>query len=216
MRYTTVFFDLDDTLYPGSNGLWSTIRDRMGLYMHERLGFPAEEVPAIRKQYYEKYGTTLRGLQIHHKVDADDYLAFVHDLPLTDYLQPDPSLRRMILSLPQERWIFTNADGDHARRVLAVLELGGCFSGIIDIRALGFSCKPEVGAYRRALELAGSPSPGRCVLLDDSPSNLASAGLLGITTILVSANGKVSSQAGYTIPVLSALPDVFPELWEVD
>lgn len=215
MRYTTVFFDLDDTLYPGSNGLWSTIRDRMGLYMHERLGFPAGEVPAIRKQYYEKYGTTLRGLQIHHKVDADDYLAFVHDLPLKDYLQPDPSLCQLILSLPQERWIFTNADADHARRVLDVLELGGCFSGIIDIRALGFACKPEVGAYQRALELAGNPAPTRCVLLDDSPSNLAPATQLGFTTVLVSANGKVASPVSFIISELSALPGVLPELWEV-
>jgi putative hydrolase of the HAD superfamily len=215
MHYSTVFFDLDDTLYPGSNGLWSTIRDRMGLYMHERLGFPTEQVPAIRKQYYEKYGTTLRGLQIHHQVDADEYLAYVHDLPLRDYLQPAPGLRQMILSLPQQRWVFTNADADHARRVLAMLDLSGCFSGIIDIRALDFACKPELQAYQRALALAGSPSPVGCVLLDDSPANLAPAGQLGFTTVLVSANGSAQTTAGYSVPDPLALPTTLPQLWEV-
>jgi pyrimidine 5'-nucleotidase len=139
MSYTTLFFDLDDTLYPGSNGLWALIRERMGWYMVEVLGLPESEVPALRRKYYETYGTTLRGLQIHHQVDVDDYLHYVHDLPLEQFLQPNPELRALLLSLPQQRWIFTNADADHARRVMSVLGVQDCFTGIIDIRAIGFS-----------------------------------------------------------------------------
>ncbi len=58
-------------------------------------------------------GTTMRGLQIHHQIDTDDYLAYVHDLPLHDYLYPNPQLRSLLTSLPQRRWIFTNADADY-------------------------------------------------------------------------------------------------------
>ena len=43
---------------------------------------PVEEVDILRRNYFEQYGTTLRGLQIHHQVDTDEYLAYVHDLPL--------------------------------------------------------------------------------------------------------------------------------------
>jgi putative hydrolase of the HAD superfamily len=88
MSYTTLFFDLDDTLYSPKNGLWLAIRERMGEYMAERLGLPRDEIPAIRHLYYTTYGTTLRGLQRHYQVDSDDYLAYVHDLPLERYLQP--------------------------------------------------------------------------------------------------------------------------------
>ena len=107
MPFTTLFFDLDDTLYPNSAGLWAAIRERMSLYMIERLKLPAEEVPGLRRFYYETYGTTLRGLQKHYHIDAEDYLAFVHDLPLETYLEPDAEARPILLSLPQERWIFT-------------------------------------------------------------------------------------------------------------
>ncbi len=212
MRFTTLFFDLDDTLYASTTGLWDAIRDRMTRYMSERLGLPEAQIPALRRQYYETYGTTLRGLQAHHHVDADDYLAYVHDLPLHDYLRPAPELRRILLSLPQRRWIFTNADAAHARRVLAEIGLSDCFQGVIDIRAIGFSCKPERSAYLKALELAGEADPCACVFFDDSPRNLAPARELGFFTILV-GSGEPDPAACRSVGSLHQLPGVVPELW---
>jgi pyrimidine 5'-nucleotidase len=194
--------------------VWKIIRERVALYMVERLGLPADQVPHMRRQYFEAYGTTLRGLQHHHQVDADDYLAYVHDLPLEQYLRPDPALRRMLLSLPQPRWIFTNADAFHAHRVLNVLGLPDCFTGIIDIRAVDFACKPEPEAYRRALECAGSTDPSRSVLFDDSISNLGGAHRLGFTTVWINPNGELHPDADYTLPDLLALPQAMPELWQ--
>lgn len=213
MTFTTVFFDLDDTLYPSHCGLWQLIRERMGLYMHERLGLSKEDIPALRHHYYTTYGTTLRGLQQHHKVDVDEYLAYVHDIPLRDYIGPAPELKSLIASMPQRRWIFTNADANHARRVLEVLGLGDCFEGIIDICALSFSCKPEPQAYLRALELAGGPSPEECVLLDDALANLAPARQMGFTTVLIGENGKENLAATYTSPSVLELPRILPGLW---
>jgi putative hydrolase of the HAD superfamily len=213
MSYTTLFFDLDDTLYPGSNGLWALIRARMGRYMVEVLGLPESEVPALRRKYYETYGTTLRGLQIHHRVDADDYLHYVHNLPLEQFLQPNPALRALLLSLPQQRWIFTNADADHARRVISVLGLQECFAGTIDIRALDFACKPEPAAYRRALAMVGDPAPEACVLLDDSVSNLAGARQIGFSTVWVGQNGASHPAAQVTLLGLLDLPQKLPSLW---
>jgi putative hydrolase of the HAD superfamily len=212
MGYTTLFFDLDGTLYPNNTGLWDAIRVRMTQYMLERLNLPKENVPNLRRQYFERYGTTLRGLQIHHGVDANAYLAYVHDLPLEKYLRAEPRLRVMLESLPQHKWIFTNADSDHAQRVLAILELADCFSGIVDVRALEFQCKPEIQAYRMALELAGELDPQRCILIDDSPSNLAPAHEIGFTTVLVGEDENCPA-ADYRISHLFELPQVVPELW---
>jgi pyrimidine 5'-nucleotidase len=213
MRYTTIFFDLDDTLYQSSTGLWEVIRSRMGRYMAERLGLPEDEIPRLRRSYYETYGTTLRGLQKHHQVDPRDYLEYVHHIPVETYLEPAPQVRKLLLSLPQQRWIFTNADANHARRVLRVLGLDDCFKGIIDVWAMDFACKPESEAYRKALELAGKPHPGNCVLLDDSSSNLARAGQMGFTTVLVGSDGP-HPVAGFTISNLLELPEALPQLWD--
>lgn len=212
MKYSTLFFDLDDTLYPSSSGLWSLIRERMSLYMQERMNLPASEIPTLREKYYRSYGTTLRGLQMHHDVDANDYLSYVHDLQLEQYLQPNPGLREILLSLPQKRWIFTNADSRHAGRVLKVLGLDDCFDGIIDIYALNFVCKPATSAYLKALKIAGDINSQQCVVLDDSPSNLKTAQELGFCTVLI--NSKDDHQSDYCLSSLNELPAVMPQLWE--
>jgi putative hydrolase of the HAD superfamily len=221
MRFQTLFFDLDDTLYPSRTGLWNAIRDRMGLYMHERLHIPWEDIPHLRIHYLETYGTTLRGLQHFHSVDTEEYLAFVHDLPLDRYLYPEPENRSLLLSLPQPKWIFTNADDAHARRVLAVLNLVDCFQGIIDLHALGFFCKPEKETYLRALKIAGTDNPSRCVILDDSVRNLVPARELGFTTVLVHnhTSNLIPSQdhtVDYVIDHPRALREILPELWELE
>jgi len=213
MSYSTLFFDLDDTLYPNACGLWSAIRERMGLYMVERLGLPADRVPEMRRCYFEHYGTTLRGLQIHHQVDADEYLAYVHDLPLDDYLHPSPEVYELIRSLPQRRYIFTNADANHARRVLQQLALQDLFPAIIDIRAMEWVCKPDEAAYRAALKLAGDPDPQACLMIDDSPANLAPARRLGLTTVLVSAKDGQHPAATHIISSLLELRSNVPDLW---
>ena len=214
MSLTTLFFDLDDTLYSSTTRLWEAIRARMGQYMHERLGLPLEQVPGLRRYYFTTYGTTLRGLQKHYQVDADDYLAYVHDLPLRQYIQPAPELRTLIASLAQPCWVFTNADANHAGRVLAVLGLSDCFAGVIDVRAIQFACKPEPVAYQRALEIAGNPPAQNCVLIDDSPANLAPARQMGFTTVLVRPDGGPDPAAHHTIPALLDLRQALPGLWD--
>src|SRR5687767_9363210 len=70
MQSTTIFFDLDDTLYPASAGLWKAIKERMNDYMREHLDIPEHEIKPLREKYFLQYGTTLRGLQAHHSVDT--------------------------------------------------------------------------------------------------------------------------------------------------
>lgn len=215
MRFKSLYFDLDDTLYPSGSGLWDAIRDRMNVYMQKYIDLPLDEITRIRQGYLERYGTTLRGLQAHYDIDAEDYLAFVHDLPLEEYIHPDPDLRKILLSLPQHRWIFTNSDYNHANRVLNILGLTGCFDGIIDIVAVDFDCKPDKAAYEKALRIAGDENPTDCVIFDDSVRNLAPAQALGFYTILIGKNGS-EPEADKVIPSLHDLHSCLPQLWEQD
>lgn len=189
----TIFFDLDDTLYPASCGLWRDIRGRIDLYMRERLAIPEEQVMPLRRHYYETYGTALRGLEREYPLDKADFLAFVHDLPLADYLKPNPLLRTVIESIPAKKIIFTNADTAHAGRVLTALGLQGCFDGIVDVLAVSPYCKPMPESFEIALRLAGQPDPRHCVILDDMPRTTLAARRLGMFSVLVSENGASSA-----------------------
>ncbi len=213
MPFRSLYFDLDDTLYPASSGLWDAIRERMNLYMQRMIDLPLPEIVLLRQGYLEKFGTTLRGLEADYQVDRDEYLAFVHDLPLEKYIQPDPRLHELLVSLPEKRWVFTNADANHASRVLGILGVQDCFDGIIDIRAIDFACKPEKVAYQRALAISGEHNPADSIIFDDSVRNLAPARQLGFYTILVGKDGLIPA-VDRAIPSLHALHDHMPELWE--
>ncbi|CAG1010813.1 pyrimidine and pyridine-specific 5'-nucleotidase [Anaerolineales bacterium] len=184
MRFTTIFFDLDDTLYPSHVGLWSAIKARMNDYMSQHMNIPIGEIPKLREKYYLQYGTTLHGLQKHHNVDVQDYLAYVHDLPLADYLTPDPVLRSIIASLPTRNLIFTNADAAHAERVLATLNLRDLFTAIVDVNAIDPYCKPMPESFGIAMKTAGETDPSHCVMIDDLGRTTRAAKQAGLSSIL--------------------------------
>ncbi len=213
MKIHTIFFDLDSTLYPESNGMWKKIRQRIDLYMHERMGMSFDEIPELRHRYFVNYGTTLRGLQAHFSIDQQDYLDFVHDLPLDEYLKPEPHLRENLLSIPHHRWIFTNSDLDHVERVLNKMQVQDCFDGIVDVWALDPFCKPQAEAYQLALEIARAPDARACVFLDDSIRNLTPAHEAGFFTVFVGENGS-NPAADRSIPDIHALRQGVPELWD--
>jgi len=156
----------------------------MNLFMRERLCLPEAEIPALREQYFKTYGTTLRGLQQHHQVDTAEYLAYVHDLPLQDFLTPNPILREVIASLPTHKLIFTNADIPHARRVLKTLELDDLFDTIVDVNAVAPYCKPMPESFAIAMELADEPDPRKCVMIDDLPRTTRAALQVGMASLL--------------------------------
>ena len=179
-----LLFDLDDTLYPQSNGVWDMVRDRINRYLQEVLGFPTEDVPALRHRLWQQYGTTLRGLQEEFAVDMDAFLDYVHDVPLETILKPNAELNNILSQFTQRKVIFTNANTAHAQRVLRALDIEDHFDCIVDIYAMQPFCKPQTEAFHKALALI-EHKPETCLLIDDSPKNLETARSLGLSIVSV-------------------------------
>lgn len=211
-RLSHVLFDLDETLYPRSSGLMAAINNRIGLYMLERLGMEAPLVQRLRPEYFRRYGTTMRGLSIHHGIDCDDYLAFVHDLPVADYIEADPELDAALERIPYRKSIFTNASRAHARRVLEALGVERHFDSIYDVAAVGYESKPALSAYAHvAADLAIQSE--ECVLVDDAMRNLTPARELGMATVLVDDRQQapvegVDALVHRAAQVADVLPDI--------
>jgi putative hydrolase of the HAD superfamily len=213
MAYKTIFFDLDDTLYDKDSGVWSVVRERIEGYMHERVGLSLAEIPTKRQGYLQDYGTTLRGLTIDYQIDPDDYLVYVHEVPIEDMIRPNLALAEMLEQLPQRKWIFTNASLAHARRVLSALGISDHFEGILDIKAFGYRNKPDAGVYTYGLERAGETNALQSLFLDDISANLAPAKQLGAGTVLVGSR-EPHPVADHSIMRVEELLSVLPALVE--
>jgi putative hydrolase of the HAD superfamily len=203
-------FDLDDTLYPRSAGVMQAIGGRIHQYIVERLCLDEETSVRLRQDYLARYGTTMRGLIAHHQIDPEDYLEYVHQVPLADLLNPAPWLDTTLSEIPAEKVVFTNATREHASRVLQTMGIERHFTRIVDIRDMDYRSKPHPTAYQRLLALLGA-RPEACLLVDDSARNLRPAWELGMTTVLV-GDGHLEDGVDFVIEEVAEVGSVVSQL----
>ena len=194
-------FDLDNTLYRADSDLFAQIDARMCDFVSRLLDVPLDEAKRIQKDYYRDHGTTLNGLIRRHNIDPESFLDFVHDIDLS-VLAPDAALNEAIAGLPGKRFVFTNGCRNYARRVLERVGLMSSIDDLWDIRAIAFSPKPEMAAYRTVLAGAGI-APEHCAMFEDVARNLVPAHELGMTTVWLN-NGSVWSKQGPEYPVAAS------------
>ena len=146
----TWVFDLDNTLYPHHVNLWQQVDARIGEFVSAWLKITRDEARVIQKDYYKRYGTTMRGMMTEHGVRADDYLAYVHKIDHSP-LEPNPAMGAAIAKLPGRKLILTNGSTDHAAAVLARLGIGEHFEAVFDIIAAELEPKPAPQTYQKFL-----------------------------------------------------------------
>lgn len=202
-----LLFDLDDTLYPATLGVVARIDRRINEYLAARLSIPAADVDGMRRRFWRDHGTTLRGLMERYHVDPDDYLAYVHDLDLSDLLGPDSRLGEMLDRLPQRKAVFTNASRRHARNVLDLLGITDRFEAVLGLEDHRYVPKPFPEAYQGVLARLGA-SGRDCVFVEDSLKNLAPARTLGMRTVWVAGPKREPGEVDHVIATVHELESV--------
>jgi len=195
----TWVFDLDNTLYPHHLNLWQQVDERIREFVAKFLDIGREEAFRVQKDYYRRYGTTMRGLMTEHGLNPDDFLDFVHEIdhsPLT----PDPTLGAAIEALPGRKLILTNGTRKHADAVIRRLAIHHHFEDVFDIVAAELEPKPQPQTYDRFLKAHGV-DPASAAMFEDLARNLAVPHALGMTTVLVVPPGT---------------REVFRESWELE
>jgi putative hydrolase of the HAD superfamily len=204
-----ILFDLDNTLYPKSLGIFDRIVDRIRGYMEVRLGYDKSLARELRQEYIRKYGSTLRGLMIHQQVDALDYLDYVHDVGVENSLFPNPALADLLQSISCPKAIFTSSHRAHAQKVLGCLGVEQHFSRIFDILFTNNIPKPNPEPYRQILDCLRLDG-NRCMMIEDLPANLIPAKELGMRTVLVGESpGGLADFVDYEIRDILDLKKAF-------
>jgi putative hydrolase of the HAD superfamily len=179
----TWVFDLDNTLYPHHLNLWQQVDARIRDYIVGFLKVTHDEAFRVQKDYYRRYGTTMRGLMEEHGLDPEKFLEVVHEIdhsPLT----PDPPLGAAIAALPGRKLILTNGTRAHAEAVMRRLEIDEHFEDVFDIAAAELEPKPRPQVYARFLS-RHAVDPARTAIFEDLARNLEVPHVLGMITVLV-------------------------------
>lgn len=206
--YHTLVIDLDNTIYPESSGLMQAISARINLFMLDIMGLNPAEINILRTQFKQNYGTTLQGLYDRYKIDKNEYLAFVHDIDISQHLSPDDRLPRVLETYPQKKVIFSNADRNHINKVLDFLDITSLFDLIIDVHAVSPFVKPQPESFDKSLDLLGFSDWSGCVFIDDYLPNIQGAVSKGLFCIQV--NESLETEYPHKISRLCELPEIVP------
>ncbi|NWG23313.1 MAG: pyrimidine 5'-nucleotidase [Pseudorhodoplanes sp.] len=195
----TWVFDLDNTLYPHHLNLWQQVDERIRNYIADFLKITHDEAFRLQKDYYRRYGTSMRGMMTEHGMKPDDFLAFVHEIDHSP-LVPNAALGDALEKLPGRKLILTNGTRAHAAAVMKRLDIDRHFEDVFDIAAADLEPKPLPKVYDRFLARHGV-DPTKAAMFEDLARNLSVPHALGMTTVLVVPEGT---------------REVFREGWELE
>ena len=176
-------FDLDNTLYSGKTKVFQQIDKKMSQFISEKLNVDIKKAKEIQKSYFYEYNTTLNGMIKNHKIDANEFLEFVHDIDI-NFLKNDTALKKEMEMLDGKKIIFTNGSKKHAMNVTKKIGIQHCFDDIFDIVDSDFVPKPSIEPYKKLVE-KHKIDPKLCVFVEDIARNLKPAYEMGMKTIWV-------------------------------
>ena len=177
-------FDLDNTMYDINLGLFKKISNRITDFIMSKYSLDIDQAKKIQKEYYLKYGLTLRGLIVEKKLEPEEFLDYVHDVEHPELKKNDQLISKIKL-IEGKKIIFTNATSKHAKKILKILELEDDFDQIIDIKDLEYIPKPDKRSYKKLLECLNlnKENLDKTIFFEDTVKNLIPAKELGITTV---------------------------------
>ena len=179
----TWIFDLDNTLYPASCKLFDQMHVRMSDFIRDRFNVDETEALRRRRDYYVKYGTTLRGLMIEHDMHPDAFLDYVHDIDYSTVPRLE-NLGEALANLPGRKLVFTNGTTVHAKRVMNRLGVEDHFEAVFDIVDSDYIPKPDRTPYDKFQNLHGVDG-SRSAFFEDLAENLQAPHNMGMTTVLI-------------------------------
>ena len=174
-------FDLDNTLYPASSAVFDQISRNMTAFIAEYFNIAPDAAWTRQRDFFMRYGTTLRGLMLEHDVDPEPFLEYVHKIDV-GMVAENPILAAQLARLPGRKLVFTNASRVHAARVLERIGIGHHFEEIFDIAAADYLPKPDKASYALMLQ-RHQVSADRACMIEDIAANLEPAKALGMATV---------------------------------
>lgn len=182
-------FDMDDTLFNASAGMFDAIHRKMESFIAEKLDLTIDAAAKVQNDYWKQYGATFLGLERHKGIAPEEFFDATHSFNLAPFVKThrgSESIREMLAKLPGKKIVITNGPRVYAEGVIACLKLQGVFDDVIsanDMKRLGaWRCKPNRTLLATACAQMGV-APELTTIIEDSPANLKAAKSLGMMTV---------------------------------
>ena len=176
-----ILFDCDGVLYQDLEAVFGQVSKKMTKYISNKLGIDLIKAKELQTNYFHKYNTSLNGLMIHHNIQPEEFLKYVHDIDLS-FMNKDQVLRNELEKLNTKKFVFTNGSKEHVKNITEHLGIDDLFDGIFDIVDAEFHPKPEAKAFDLMIKKFNI-NPKETIYIEDIAKNLSIAKERGSTTV---------------------------------
>jgi len=179
-------FDLDNTLHDAAAHIFPSMHEQIQSFLKRNFSLDDEGASRMRRDFWQRYGTTMNGLMRHHGTDPRRFLAETHVFPeLGEMVVHENALRHALARLGGRKLMFSNAPRHYVKEVLRALRVGRFFDAVYTIEDARYRGKPAPHGFHVLLR-NHDLDPHRCAFIDDSLDNLRTAHRLGMSTVWVS------------------------------
>ena len=200
-----LLLDLDGVCYGKHNNyslekVFGQVSQRMTEFISKRLKIDMKAAKELQTNYFYKYNTSLNGLMIHHDIQAEEFLKYVHTIDLS-FMKEDKIMRNELEKLDMEKFIFTNGSAEHAKNILTHLGVYDLFGRdkVFDIKDAGYVPKPEAQTFDLMVKKFGL-NPKETIYIEDIAKNLSIGYERGCATVWLINDehfGKIDSDKDY-------------------
>ena len=176
MKY--LLLDLDGVCYGKHNNyslekVFGQVSKRMTMFISEKLKINTKEAKELESNYFYKYNTSLNGLMIHHNIEPEEFLEYVHTIDLS-FMKEDKIMRNELKKLDMKKFIFTNGSAEHAKNILTHLGVYDLFGRdkVFDIKDAGYVPKPEAETFDLMVKKFNI-NPNETIYIEDIAKNLS-------------------------------------------
>ena len=179
-------FDLDNTLHDAAVHIFPSMHLQIQDFLKRNFALDDEGASRMRRDFWQRYGTTMNGLMRHHGTDPKRFLAETHVFPeLGNMVVHENALRHALARLGGRKLMYSNAPRHYVKEVMRALGVARFFDAIYTIEDARYRGKPAPHGFHVLLR-NHDLDPHRCAFIDDSLDNLRTAHRLGMSTVWVS------------------------------
>ena len=195
--FGNILIDVDNTLYSSLHDTEPLFLARIINFIQERLNVDKAVAQELYNRWQHQYTSGLVGIVQEYNVSPKEFMDYVCAIDMS-FLEEDYKLRKLLLDLPQNKYIYTDSSVGHAKDVCKRLGVLDCFSGFFSSHEGKYTCKKQIESFHHIISHFNLNIKNTWII-DDLPIAIENAKKCGLKTILIGEEEN-SAFADFILP----------------
>lgn len=199
--FGNILIDVDNTLYSSSYDTEELFISRILDFIQVKLNVSKSRALELHNKWQQECTSDLIGIVREYNVSPKEFMDYICAIDMS-FLSRDNKLRKLLLDLPQNKYIYTDSSVGHAKDVCKRLGILDCFSGFFSSHEGKYTSKKQIESFQHIIEYFNLNTKNTW-LIDDLPIAIENAKKSGFKGILIGDEDE-NAIADFVVPDIYA------------